>query len=92
MEEVNVGGKKRRNTILETFAVLYCATFHAPNFRKSLKFFGTSNAPLDPELPDIRHVYKGCGPPEKLSLALVPRSYVLRMIVKLAYCYRRFSE
>ena len=26
-----------------------------------------------------------CGPPEKLSLALVPRSYVLRMIVKLAY-------
>ena len=26
-----------------------------------------------------------CGPPEKLSLALVPRSYVLRMIVKLAF-------
>ena len=26
-----------------------------------------------------------CGPPEKLSLALVPRSHVLRMIVKLAY-------
>ena len=26
-----------------------------------------------------------CGPPEKLSLALVPRSYVLRMSVKLAY-------
>ena len=26
-----------------------------------------------------------CDPPEKLSLALVPRSYVLRMIVKLAF-------
>ena len=26
-----------------------------------------------------------CGPPEKLSLALVPRSYVLRMIMKVAY-------
>ena len=26
-----------------------------------------------------------CGPPEKLSLALVPRSHVLRMIVQLAY-------
>ena len=26
-----------------------------------------------------------CDPPEKLSLALVPRSYVLCMIVKLAY-------
>ena len=28
-----------------------------------------------------------CGPPEKLSLALVPRSYALRMIVKLAEKY-----
>ena len=26
-----------------------------------------------------------CDPPEKLSLALVPRSYVLRMIMKVAY-------
>ena len=26
-----------------------------------------------------------CGPPEKLSLALVPRLYVLRMIVRFAY-------
>ena len=31
-----------------------------------------------------------CGPPEKLSLALVPRSYVLRMIVNLAYTHLEF--
>ena len=33
-----------------------------------------------------------CDPPEKLSLALMPRSFVLRMIVQLAYreliCYQ----
>ena len=43
MEEVNVGGKKL------TFAALYCAIFRSPSFRKSLKFFGTSIASLDPE-------------------------------------------
>ena len=30
---------------------------------------------------------EACGPPEKLSLALVPHSHILRMIVKLAYRY-----
>ena len=42
MEEVNVGGKK-------PFAVLYCAIFRSLSFRKSLKFFRTSIASLDPE-------------------------------------------
>ena len=41
-----------------------------------------------------------CGPPEKLSLALMPRSYALRMIVKVAFsisclqfhgCYRQHN-
>ena len=68
-----------------TFAALYCAIFRTPSFRKSLKFFGTSIASLDPEtvqLPAfsiLSVMFTGaCGPPEKLSLALVPRSYVLR--------------
>ena len=30
-----------------------------------------------------------CGPPEKRRLALVSRSYILRMIVKQAYKWRR---
>ena len=33
----------------------------------------------------IRHVYRSVFPPEKVSLALVPRSYVLHTIIKLAY-------
>ena len=88
-EEVNVG---QRNAGNGTFAVLHCAIFRTPSFRKSLKFFWTSIASLDPEtvqLPAfsiLSAMFTGaCGPPEKLSLALVQRSYVLRMIVKFAY-------
>ena len=56
------------------------------------KFFGTSVASLDPEtvqLPAfsiLSAMFTGaCGPPEKISLALAPRSNVLRMIVKLGF-------
>ena len=43
-------------------------------------------------LPWIHAMFAGvCGPPEKLSLALVPHSYVLRMIVKLAYLVSIFK-
>ena len=89
MEEVNAGGK---NTGNGTFAVLYSAIFRTPSYRKSLKFFGTDIASLYPEtvqLPAfsiLSAMFTGaCGPPEKLSLALVSRANVLRMIVKLAY-------
>ena len=65
---------------------------YAPSFKKSLKFFGTSIAPSDTETVDLPAfsilfaMFRGaCGPTEKLSLALEPRSNVLRMIVKLAY-------
>ena len=68
MEEVNVGGKNAGNG---TFAALYCAIFRTPSFRKSLKFFGTSIASLDPEtiqLPAfsiLSAMFTGvCGPPE----------------------------
>ena len=47
MEEVNVGGKK-------LFAVLYCAIFLTPSFRKSLKFFRTSITSLDPEPVELQ--------------------------------------
>ena len=46
LEEVNVGGKNAGNG---TFAALYCAIFRTPSFGKSLKFFGTSSASLNPE-------------------------------------------
>ena len=78
-EEVNVGGKNVGNgTILRT-----------PSLRKSLKFFGTAIASLDSETVQLPVFYipsamftGACGPPEKLSLALAPSSYVLRMIVE----------
>ena len=38
------------------------------------------------DISSILSAMLACGAPEKLSLALMPRSYVLRMIVKLAYC------
>ena len=69
-----------------TFAALYCAIFLTPSFRKSLKFFGTSIASLDPETVQLpvfsvlSAMFTGaCGPPEKLSLALVQRSYDTKM-------------
>ena len=70
MEEVNVG---RKDTGNGTFSVLYSAIFRTPSFRKSL-----SNYQHSP-------YYPACGPPEKLSLALAPRSIVVRMVVELAY-------
>ena len=97
-QEVNVG---EENGILGTFAALYCPIFRAPSFRKSLEFFETSIASLDPEIVELpafcilSAMFTGaCGPPERLSLALVPRSYVLRMIVKLAYslCFNRRAK
>ena len=75
-----------------TFAALYCAIFRTPSFRKSLKFFGTSIASLDPETVQLPAFYNAtftgaCGPPEELSLALVLHLKVLRMIVILAYIH-----
>ena len=77
MEEVNVGGKKKNaeDAIPETFAALYCVIFRTPSFRKSLKFFGTHIASLDPETVELpafsilSAMFAGaCGPPGKLSL------------------------
>ena len=85
MGEVMKVEKNAVNGILETFAPLYCAIFRTPRFRKSLKCFRTSIASLDPETVLSAMFTGACGPPEKLSLALAPRSNVLRMIVKLAY-------
>ena len=66
---------------------------------KSLKFFSTYIASLDPETVQLpafsilsAMLTEACGPPEKLSLVLVERSYVLRMTVKLAYGSISFPE
>ena len=93
-EEVNFVEKNHAgNGILGKLAALYCVIFRTPSFRKSLKFFGTFIASVDPEtvqLPAFSILYAmftgACGSPEKLSLALVSRLYVLCMIVKLVYC------
>ena len=78
--------------ILSYHRLLRCV-FRTPRFVKSLKFFGTSIASLDPEtiqLPAfsiLSAMFIGaCGPTEKLSLALAPRSNVLRMIVSTCPC------
>ena len=70
--------------------LVYCALFRTPSFRKSLKFLGTPIASLDQETVQLSAffilsaMFTGvCGPPEKLSLALAPRLYVLRMITRL---------
>ena len=42
-------------------------------------------------LHTIRHVYRSVWPARKLSLALVPRSHVLRMLVALAHNYSSTS-
>ena len=82
-------GKKAGNSV---FAALYCARFRTPSFHKSLKFFETSIASLDPETVELPAFYilsamftGACGPPEKLSLTLVSRSNILGLIVKFAY-------
>ena len=56
----------------------------------NLEFLGTSIVSLDPEtvqLPAfsiLSAMFAGaCGPPEKLSVALAPRSNIVRMIVKI---------
>ena len=49
-----------------SFAPLYCAIFRTPYFRKSLKFFGTSIASLDPETVQLPACYSAC----QRSLAL----------------------
>ena len=74
------------------FGALYCAIFRTPRFRKFLKFLGTPIASLAPEtvrLPAFSILFAmftgTCGPPEKLSLALVVLSINLRKIVKLVY-------
>ena len=71
---------RERNAGNGTFVVLYCAIFHKLNFHKSLKFFGTSIASLDPETVELpafsilSAMFTGaCDPPEKLSLTLVQR-------------------
>ena len=46
--------------------------------------FGSRNSPATDILYTICHVYRMGGPAERLSLALVPCSNVLSMIVKLA--------
>ena len=88
--EANVGGENYGKWQVCCAVLRYI--FRTSSFRKSLKFFGTSIASLDPETVDLPAFYilfvtftGACGPPEKLSLALAPRSIVLHTIVKLTY-------
>ena len=92
LEEVNVGGKKRRKRHVCCAVLRYvlCAKFSQilEVLQDSHRLFGSRNSPTTGILHTIRHVYRSVWPTEKLSLALVPRSNVLRMIMKLAYSRR----
>ena len=90
IEEANEGREKRskwhsRNVCSAVQRYISYATFS--QILESL-FFGTSIASLDPETVEqpafyiLSAMFTGaCGPSEKQSLVLVPRSNVLRMIV-----------
>ena len=90
-----------RNVGNGTFAALLTALYYfcKSSFHKSLKFFWPSITSLDPEAVQLpafsilsAMITGVCGPPEKLSLALVPRSIVWHMIVKLVYKELQFLE
>ena len=74
MEEVNVGEKKSQVCCAALRYISYA------KFSQNLEVLwdlhrlsGYRNSPTTGILHTIRHVYSACGPPEKLSLALVPR-------------------
>ena len=86
MEEVNVGEKKSKVCCAALRYISYA------KFSQNLevlwdfhRLFGSRNSPTTGILHTVRHVYRACGPPEKLSLTLVPRLNILRMLVTLAY-------
>ena len=89
MEEMNEGGEKRRkwhsrNVRSTVLHYISYATFSQvlEVLRDFHRLFGSRNSPTTGILSAM---FTGaCGTPEKISLALVPHSNVLRMIVKLA--------
>ena len=92
MEEVNVGGNKNPQ---EMTRLLRCTALHFVSqvFANPWSSSGLPS-PLDPETVQLlafsilSAMFTGvCGPLEKLGLALVPRSNVLRMTVQLAYTF-----
>ena len=88
MEEVNVGGKTRwkRHVCCAGLRCISYAKFSQilEVLRDFHRLFGSRNSPTT-GISILFAMFTGaCGPLEKLSLALVPRSNVLRMIVKLA--------
>ena len=73
-----------------TFGALHCAIFRTPSLRKSLGIHRFSGSRKGRTTGILHAMFIGaCGPPEKLSLTLVPYSNALRMIVNLAYCVTR---
>ena len=66
------------------FATLYCAIFRTSSLREFHRLFPTTVQA--PAFYTLSAMFTGaCDPPDKLSLALVPRSHVLRMLVALAH-------
>ena len=82
VEEMNGSGEKRRKwhsrkRLLRCTALYFIRQVFS--LRDFHRLFGSRNSPTT-------DMFTGaCGPPEKLSLALVPRSNVVRMILKLAF-------
>ena len=91
IEEVNEGGEKRRKWHSRNVCSAVLRYISYTTFSQILEVLRVFLASLDPETVQLPAFYMlsamftgACGPPEKLSLALVPRLNVLRMIVKLA--------
>ena len=89
VEKVNEGGEKRRkchsrNVCSNVYFIRH--VFANPVLRDFYRLFGSRNTRTTGILYTIHHAYRSMWPAkEAISLALVPCSNVLRMIVKLAY-------
>ena len=89
LEKENEGGEKRRkchsrNVCSNVYFIRH--VFANPVLRDFYRLFGSRISPTTGILYTIHHAYGSVWPAkEAISLALVPCSNVLRMIVKLAY-------
>ena len=82
--------------------LLYCTALYSvrPVFPNAWRSLGFPSPLWIQKQTTYRHIFSilsamctgACGPPEKLSLALVARSHFLRMIVRITYSKNKYSE
>ena len=79
------GSKEGMEVSKDSKDLLKCGIQNIVQYSAANDPFPAFFPPTFTSIHTICHVYR-CGPPEKLSLALVAHSYILRIIAKLTYC------